>query len=261
MLNGMMLFYDALDEYRELTAEQFGNLIRAGLVYARDGTETELALPERYFFPGLKLKIDRDKSKYQEKCAKNAENIRKRWNQQRGENDSTEYERIETNTNHTNTNPNPKSNPNTNTNPNPNTNPNSKGGLYDQTREGIIASLIRDGYTRAETEGVLARLKDGEKIRDMKSYLKAAIDRERREKIIGKHNPARDYEQRDYSGGWETTNEMMERLEMRESFVSEGYTEAEFEEAYQVWAKHPSRNELNKPVFIRATIEKQRGSK
>ena len=81
-MTGMMLYYDALEEYRELTDEQFGRLIRAGLVYGRDGEETELPIPERYLYPGLKLKITRDKEKYQAVCEKRAEAARKRWNQQ-----------------------------------------------------------------------------------------------------------------------------------------------------------------------------------
>lgn len=81
-MTGMMLYYDALEEYRELTDEQFGRLIRAGLVYGKDGEETELPIPERYLYPGLKLKITRDKEKYQAVCEKRAEAARKRWNQQ-----------------------------------------------------------------------------------------------------------------------------------------------------------------------------------
>lgn len=84
-MTGMMLYYDALEEYRELTDEQFGRLIRAGLVFGRDGEETELPVPERYLYPGLKLKITRDKEKYQAVCEKRAEAARKRWNQQPGE--------------------------------------------------------------------------------------------------------------------------------------------------------------------------------
>ena len=81
-MTGMMLYYDALEEYMELTDEQFGRLIRAGLVYGKDGEETELPIPERYLYPGLKLKITRDKEKYQAVCEKRAEAARKRWNQQ-----------------------------------------------------------------------------------------------------------------------------------------------------------------------------------
>lgn len=73
----IMLFYSALDEYSKLSDEQFGRLIRAGLRYARDGTEAELKGPEKYMFPVLQSKIDQAKQTYREKCEQNAANVRK----------------------------------------------------------------------------------------------------------------------------------------------------------------------------------------
>ena len=79
MMTGFMLPYDALEEYEELTDDQFGRLIRAGLKYAKDDTITKLDPPESYLFPGLKLKIIKDKEQYQRKCDQNSENARSRW--------------------------------------------------------------------------------------------------------------------------------------------------------------------------------------
>ena len=93
MISGMMLYYDALEEYGELTDEQFGRLIRAGLVYGRDDVETQLPVPEKYLYPGLKLKIARDKEKYLSVCEKRAEAARKRWDkQQTGEQDEMQLD-------------------------------------------------------------------------------------------------------------------------------------------------------------------------
>lgn len=83
MAAGMILFFDALEEYRELTDEQFGRLIRAGLNYGATGKETELPAPEKYLYPGLRLRISRDQEKYRETCEKRAEAARKRWEKQK----------------------------------------------------------------------------------------------------------------------------------------------------------------------------------
>lgn len=85
MAAGMILFFDALEEYRELTDEQFGRLIRAGLNFGSTGEEIELPAPEKYLYPGLRLKISRDQEKYRSVCEKRAEAARKRWNQQQDE--------------------------------------------------------------------------------------------------------------------------------------------------------------------------------
>ena len=93
MISGMMLYYDALEEYGELTDEQFGRLIRAGLAFGRDDQETQLPVPEKYLYPGLKLKIARDKEKYLSVCEKRAEAARKRWDkQQAGEQDEMQLD-------------------------------------------------------------------------------------------------------------------------------------------------------------------------
>ena len=83
MAAGMILFFDALEEYRELTDEQFGRLIRAGLIYGATGNDSELPAPEKYLYPGLRLRIGRDQEKYRDTCEKRAEAARKRWETQR----------------------------------------------------------------------------------------------------------------------------------------------------------------------------------
>ena len=86
-----------------LTDEQLGQLTRALFIYARDGKIIKLEPVVRMAFSFIKDKIDRNQQKYQKKCERNRENIRKRWNKsntnntkenERIPNDTSVYERI-----------------------------------------------------------------------------------------------------------------------------------------------------------------------
>ena len=86
-----------------LTDEQLGQLTRALFTYARDGEVIKLEPVVRMAFVFIKDKIDRNQQKYQKKCERNRENIRKRWNKsntnntkenERIPNDTSVYERI-----------------------------------------------------------------------------------------------------------------------------------------------------------------------
>ena len=90
-----------------LTDEQLGQLTRALFTYARDGDVINLEPVLRMAFVFIKDKIDRNQQKYQKKCERNRENIRKRWNKSNTNdtkendgipNDTTVYERIPNNT-------------------------------------------------------------------------------------------------------------------------------------------------------------------
>ena len=199
----LMLYYDALEDYALLTDDQFGRLIRAALHFAKTGEEKELNAPESYIWPVLRNRLIRDKERYEEKCRKNAENINKRWEQQREPGNSKPpggYERIRTDTN-----------------------------VYDSYEEKVKVESEREneieyqikseatarvklnakGYTDSEIDRALSRIPGGEHIRNLTAYLKKAIDEERREKIIGKPVPAQNYTQRDYSG---ETDAAMDRM-------------------------------------------------
>ena len=80
-----------------LTDEQLGQLTRALFIYARDGEVINLEPVVRMAFVFIKDKIDRNQQKYQKKCERNRENIRKRWNKS-NTNDTKEYERIPSDT-------------------------------------------------------------------------------------------------------------------------------------------------------------------
>lgn len=81
-----------------LTDEQLGQLTRALFIYARDGEVINLEPVVRMAFVFTKDKIDRNQQKYQKKCERNRENIRKRWNKS-NTNDTKENERIPNDTN------------------------------------------------------------------------------------------------------------------------------------------------------------------
>lgn len=87
-----------------LTDEQLGQLTRAVFIYARDGEVIKLEPVVRMAFSFIKDNIDRNADKYQKKCERNRENIKKRWEKKHSE-DTTEqsntnvYERIPSNTN------------------------------------------------------------------------------------------------------------------------------------------------------------------
>lgn len=81
-----------------LTDEQLGQLTRALFIYAMDGEVINLEPVVRMAFVFIKDKIDRNQQKYQKKCERNRENIRKRWNKS-NTNDTKENERIPIDTN------------------------------------------------------------------------------------------------------------------------------------------------------------------
>ena len=86
-----------------LTDEQLGQLTRALFIYARDGKAIKLEPVVRMAFSFIKDNIDRNADKYQKKCERNRENIRKRWEKKHSEDtnersDTNVYERIPSNT-------------------------------------------------------------------------------------------------------------------------------------------------------------------
>ena len=72
-------YYSYLDYMDQLSDEECGRLFKACLIYGKTGTAPDLPGNERFVWPGIKSQIDRDQQKYAEKCRKQAENVRKRW--------------------------------------------------------------------------------------------------------------------------------------------------------------------------------------
>lgn len=90
----------------KLSPERVKALILAMFDYAESGEHEELDEVTDIAFTSIQEQMEYDDLQYQEKCKKNRENIRKRWNKK----DTTVYGRIPTDTKHTNTNTNTKSN-------------------------------------------------------------------------------------------------------------------------------------------------------
>lgn len=82
-----------------LTDAQLGQLTRAIFRYARDGEVVALEPVVQMAFAFIKDNIDRNADKYQQKCERNRENIRKRWEKKKSESDTNVYDRIPSNTN------------------------------------------------------------------------------------------------------------------------------------------------------------------
>ena len=98
MSDSFILYTSDYQLIEGLTDEQLGQLTRALFIYARDGEVINLEPVVRMAFVFIKDKIDRNQQKYQKKCERNRENIRKRWNKS-DTNDTKENERIPSDTN------------------------------------------------------------------------------------------------------------------------------------------------------------------
>lgn len=69
-----------------LSDAQLGQLTRAIFIYARDGKIIELEPVVRMAFSFIRDNIDRNADKYQKKCEKMRENIKKRWEKKQADN-------------------------------------------------------------------------------------------------------------------------------------------------------------------------------
>ena len=105
-MNSFVLHNSYYDPISDLSDEELGKLFRAIFVYQIDGIDTadnSIKMAFRFF----KNQMDLDRKKYEDKCAKNKENVNKRWNSKNTkENDgnqsqTNEYDRMQSDTNHT----------------------------------------------------------------------------------------------------------------------------------------------------------------
>ena len=80
-----MLYFNRLTFLPLLSCEQRGLLLTAIIDYARDGLApefTDLAL--RIAWESLRPALDQDAIRYEEICARNRENAKKRWDEEAG---------------------------------------------------------------------------------------------------------------------------------------------------------------------------------
>lgn len=74
------LYSEACDVLAELEPDEAGRVIQAGIAYYRDGVfPDDLSKIEHLAFALVRNGIDYAQSTYEERCRKNAENARKRY--------------------------------------------------------------------------------------------------------------------------------------------------------------------------------------
>lgn len=91
-LNSFNAYHSYLKSIEPLNDSERGRLFTALLEYSSTGIAPELRGNERFVFPTMKEQIDRDREKYEARCAQNSKNIGIRWN-------TNVYDSIRTNTN------------------------------------------------------------------------------------------------------------------------------------------------------------------
>jgi hypothetical protein len=92
--NNFVLSYDYNDIFKDLSEKQAGVLVKAIYEYQIEGTIANFSdLELRMAFKFIKKNMDFNNKQYEEKCMKNKENVRKRWDKERDENtkDTTVY--------------------------------------------------------------------------------------------------------------------------------------------------------------------------
>lgn len=78
--NGIVLYYDILEQLKDFSNEEFGCFVRAIIDYDRNGTlPNEFDDKMKVAFNFVRRQLDENKNKYIEKCNKNRQNIKNYW--------------------------------------------------------------------------------------------------------------------------------------------------------------------------------------
>lgn len=88
--SSFLIYLDYNEQFKLLSDEELGKLIRVIMQYEKTGEEPSLDGVLKMAFSFIKTQLDRDREKYEKKCEKNKENARKRWE----EKNTNAYERI-----------------------------------------------------------------------------------------------------------------------------------------------------------------------
>ena len=165
---GFIVYGDIKATADELTDTDLGKLFRGMIEYFVNGECPRFTDSLKFAFIPIKQQMDRDADKYEQRCEKNRENIRKRYDRIRT--NTNEYDGIRTYTNATNT------NTNTNTNKDKDTNTmsaetdvsslssflirylNDKTGSgyeVDESVTGRVRSLLESGYSQDQLRTVI----------------------------------------------------------------------------------------------------------
>lgn len=95
---GFIVYGDIQDVLKELDDDQVAQLFRGMVNYFVDGKTPKFTGVLKFVWIPIKQHMDRDAEKYEKRCEKNRENVKKRWER------TNEYDRIRTYTNDTNIN-------------------------------------------------------------------------------------------------------------------------------------------------------------
>lgn len=76
---GFVVYHEMLSWLEPYGDAERGRLLTAMLEYSMTGAVPDLRGNEKYIWPALRDKIDRDREAYEETCRKNRSNISKRW--------------------------------------------------------------------------------------------------------------------------------------------------------------------------------------
>ena len=98
---GIVLYRDNYQSVREILSQsQKGDLLDALMTYGETGEEYQGGDPlVSMAFNIFSAAIRRTEEKYLNRCKRNAENIRKRWDREKAASDTVEYDRIPEDTN------------------------------------------------------------------------------------------------------------------------------------------------------------------
>lgn len=138
---GFLLYLNQKTIIDELTDEEAGILIKALYEYEENRQVPKLNKMLKIIFLQFKNTLDNDAKKYEEKCAKNKENIDNYWKNRKKQTDTNEYERIQMNTN---INKNNNKNINRNKNSNSNINKNRNKNIKNNTPKGVYGRVALD---------------------------------------------------------------------------------------------------------------------
>ena len=78
-LESFNAYHSYLEAISPLNDEERGRLFTALLLYSKTGECPQLTGNERFIFPSMKGQIDRDRQKYEAKCSRNRDNVKRRW--------------------------------------------------------------------------------------------------------------------------------------------------------------------------------------
>ena len=121
---GFLLYFNQKTIIDELTDQEAGILIKAIYEYEETKKMPKLNKMLKIIFLQFKNVLDNDEKRYIDKCEKNKQNIKKYWEKVKQQENTNEYDRIQSNTMATNSNINNNINSNSNINTNINTNTN-----------------------------------------------------------------------------------------------------------------------------------------